>query len=60
MEQVSGFYVMNFFSYSSTVASQKYAHPPFSLKVIAKGHLLLEWGGPPFEWGGPIFRREGS
>ena len=25
-----------------TVASQKYAHPPFPLKVIAKGHLLLE------------------
>ena len=25
-----------------TVASQKYAHLPFSLKVIAKGHLLLK------------------
>jgi len=25
-----------------TVDSQKYAHPPFSLKVIAKGHVLLE------------------
>ena len=35
-------------SLTSTVASRKYAHlrkyayPPFSLKVIAKGHLLLE------------------
>ena len=34
--------------WTCTVGSQKYAHPrkyahsPFSLKVIAKGHLLLE------------------
>ena len=27
---------------NTTVASRKYAHPPLLLKVIAKGHLLLE------------------
>ena len=26
----------------TTIASWRYAHPPFLLKVIAKGHLLLE------------------
>jgi len=31
-----------FLLYHRTVASRKYAHPPFSLNVIAKGHLLLE------------------
>jgi len=38
----------NEFQHPITVASwkyahlRKYAHPPFSMKVIAKGHLLLE------------------
>ena len=30
------------FCYKYTIASWKYTHPPFSQKVIAKGHLLLE------------------
>ena len=41
-------YEMLLLEQCSTVASRKYAHPqkytnpPFLLKVIAKGHLLLE------------------